>query len=76
MTRYSATLQHHSIGQSAEYDLADDLEEAKRIANDQLGDGFVDHVIIIADRTIPAGLEDPRVASRRIGDDPGGWTNY
>jgi len=69
-TRYYAQLHHDSIGQSAEYDVGDTLDEAKVSADEQLGDGFEDHVICIYDRQ---GSCHEAVAQRRIGDD--GWSD-
>lgn len=66
MSRYTATIIHHSISQSAEIDVGDNLSAAKRRATKELGDGFIDHTIVIMDRQLPEW--DNVVASRRIGD--------
>ena len=69
-TRFYAQLHHHSIGQSAEHDVGDTIEEAKVNADEALGDGFQDHVICIYDRH---GSVNEAVARRRIGDEE--WTD-
>ena len=59
----TATVVHHSISRHYEIDVSDDIEVAKRQADEQFGDGFVDHTIVIHN------ARGKTIASRRIGDD-------
>lgn len=74
MTRYTATICHHSVN-APSYDVGDTLSAAKRNATRLLGDGFHGHVIVITDTTLPSGHPDAEVARRVIGE-RGGWQNY
>lgn len=72
MTRYTATIKHHSIARSDEVPVGDTLTQAKRNATKEFGKGFIGHEIIIFDN----GTEylPEAVAFRRIGYDAR-WTN-
>lgn len=64
--RYTATIVHHSIASAHTIDCGDDLEEAKKLADAEFGDGFLDHVIIIFENR---GEYDETVTSRKIAND-------
>lgn len=64
MTRYTATISHHSISRARIIDAGDTLLAAKRAATREFGDGYNDHVIVIYDTTRRPG--DQMVASRRM----------
>ena len=66
MTRYTATITHHSISRTPTIDAGDTLTAAKRKATQEFGDGFEDHLITITDTTIANPFE-ATVAQRRIG---------
>lgn len=63
MTRYTATISHHSIGRARVEQVGNTLAGAKRKATQEFGDGFNDHLITIYDT-----LEQRTVANRRCGD--------
>lgn len=63
--RYTATICHHTIGRARVEGVGNDLEQAKKLADQEFGDGFLDHTIVIYDRN----NYGPAVAWRRIGDD-------
>lgn len=65
MSRYTATISHHSISRAPVVDVGNDLTAAKRAATREFGGGFNDHVIVIRDTTLPE--YDNVVASRRLG---------
>jgi len=69
MTRFTATIRHHSIARARTVDVGDDLTTAKRNATKEFGDEFLDYTIIIRDRHEQdwGGNEDI-VASRRVGN--------
>ena len=60
-----ATISHHSISSARVEKVGTDLDHAKKLADAEFGDGFIDHNIIITDDT------GETIARRRIGDD--GW---
>ncbi|MGB3417891.1 MAG: hypothetical protein WBA36_14550 [Mesorhizobium sp.] len=68
MTRYTATIRHHSIARARIIGVGDDLTTAKRNATKEFGDEFLDYMIIIRDRDEQdwGGNEDV-VASKRVG---------
>jgi hypothetical protein len=68
--RYYATITHHSIASARKVNCGDDLDQAKKIADDEFGGDFLDYVIVIRERS---GREwDETVASRKIADEE--WT--
>ena len=64
---FTIYLSHHSISRSAEYK-AETLAQAKQIAEEKFGDGFLDHKMVIAD------TDGFTVASKVIGD--GDWSEH
>lgn len=62
MTKYFATIAHHSIASAAVVEIEGTLVQAKRTATKEFGDGFIDHRIVIRNE------RGETVASRRIGD--------
>jgi hypothetical protein len=52
MTKYKATVMHHSISQGEHIDVGDNLLTAKRRATARFGAGFTDHMIVIWDTSI------------------------
>lgn len=67
MTRYTATISHHSISRARTVEVGDTLEAAKRNATREFGGDFLDYKIIIYDTTIENPWEAV-VATRRIGN--------
>ncbi|CTQ47277.1 hypothetical protein [Roseibium aggregatum] len=68
MSRYSATITHHSIASTYTVDVGDNLIAAKRNASREFGDGFLDHTIIIFDgQERDYGGGEDIVASKRVG---------
>lgn len=70
MTRYTATIRHHSISRARVEDVGDTLAAAKRNASAEFGGGFLEHEIVIRDTTLAE--PDQIVATRRMADR--GWT--
>ena len=68
MTRYQATIRHHSIARARVVDVGDDLTLAKRQATREFGGGYIDHAIVIIDTEINPAVESNIVASRKIGE--------
>lgn len=66
MTKYVATICHHSIGRAPTVSVGNTLRGAKRRATLEFGDGFLDHTIVIMDTELPE--HDNVVATRRIRD--------
>jgi hypothetical protein len=66
MTRYTATISHHSIARSRTVSVGDTLHAAKINATREFGDGYLDHTIIITDTTVSNPFE-ATAASRRVG---------
>lgn len=66
MTRYTATIHHHSISKAPIIDAGETIASAKRRATAEFGGGFVGHTIIIRDRNLPE-YPDNIVAKRVIG---------
>lgn len=69
MTRYTATIRHHSIASARVVPVGDTLAAAKRAATEEFGDDMQDYTIVICDTQ----SSDPSpgmdiVASRRCGD--------
>ena len=62
MTKYTATIAHHSISRAPVIEVEGDLTKAKREATKEFGGGFLDHTIVIRD------ARGDTVASRRIGE--------
>jgi phosphopantothenoylcysteine synthetase/decarboxylase len=68
MTRYTATIRHHSIARARIVNVGDDLNTAKRNATREFGDEFVDYTIIIRDsQEQDWGGNEDIVASKRVG---------
>ena len=67
MTRYQATIRHHSISSARIVDVGNDLAAAKRAATKEFGGDFNDYVLVIIDSTIPEHFGDQIVASKRLG---------
>lgn len=66
MTRYLATIRHHSIARAPVIEIKSaKLSNAKARAAREFGQGFLDHEIVIYDATY--GREPEVVTSRRIG---------
>ncbi len=53
MTRYTATIRHHSISRARIVPVGDDLTAAKRAASIEFGDDFRDYELVILDRDAP-----------------------
>lgn len=66
MTRYTATIAHHSISRAPVVPVGETLAAAKRAPTREFGDGFRDHEIQITDTTIRNPWEAV-VARRKIG---------
>lgn len=66
MARYQATIRHHSISRARVVDVGNDLTAAKRAATKEFGGGYLDHVVVIIDTTIPEHYGSQIVASKRI----------
>nr|DAH84845.1 MAG TPA: hypothetical protein [Caudoviricetes sp.] len=68
MTRFTATISHHSIARARIVNVGDDLAMAKRTATEEFGGEFLDYVIVIRDSAEQnwGGNEDI-VATKRIG---------
>ena len=64
MTRYTATISHHSISRARVVPVGETLAAAKRAATREFGDEFQDYRILILDST----LGGETVASRRAGE--------
>ncbi len=65
MSKFSATISHHSISRARVIEIDGTLTNAKRAATKEFNGEFVDYVIIIRDEF------GETVATRRIGDK--GW---
>mgnify|MGYP003386601138 CR=1 FL=1 len=63
MSRYVATIKHHSLARAPQVAVGDTLHAAKCGATREFGGGFLDHAIVIFDMTT-----GQRVASRVIRD--------
>ncbi len=71
MTRFTATITHHSIGRSPTVDVGDTIAAAKINASRAFGDGLADHLITITDTLVSPSHKAQGydiVASRRVGD--------
>lgn len=68
MTRFTATIRHHSISRARIVNVGDDLATAKRNAAKEFAGDFNDYVIVIYDREEQnwGGNEDI-VATKRVG---------
>jgi hypothetical protein len=62
MTRYTATISHHSISRARVINAGDTLTAAKRNASREFNGEFLDYEILIADSN------DEIVARRRVKD--------
>lgn len=62
MSKFTATITHHSISSARVIEIDGTLTQAKRAATKEFGDGFVDHRIVIRD------ADGEVVAARRVGD--------
>lgn len=65
MTKYTATIAHHSIARARVLEIEGTLAQAKRAASREFGDGFADHRIVIRQAD---GRWDDIVATRRLSD--------
>lgn len=65
MTRYTATIRHHSIARARVVEVGDDLTNAKKAATREFGGDFNDYTIVIFDRD---AFDSAIVASKRLGD--------
>lgn len=65
MTRYTATIQHHSIARARVVDVGDDLASAKAAASSEFGDEQRDYTIIIMDHDA-ANFDSEIVARRKV----------
>lgn len=72
MSRYTATIRHHSIASARVVPVGDDLASAKRKATKEFGDDYIGHQIVILDRDAH-NFDSEVVASRVIGAKT--WTN-
>ena len=63
MTRYTATIRHHSLSRAPVVPLGDSLHAAKINATREFGGGFNEHRIVIMDAETP---ESPVVAWRKM----------
>lgn len=73
-TRYYATISHYSISRARVEDVGDDINEAKRRADEEFGGDFNDYILCIYDRQASGqdrGIYYP-VASRKMDED---WDN-
>lgn len=66
MTRYTATIRHHSIASARIVPVGDDLTTAKRNATREFGGDFNDYLIVILDRDA-SNFDSEIVARKRIG---------
>lgn len=66
MTRYKATIRHHSIARARVVNVGDDLTSAKRNASREFGGDYIGHEIVILDRDA-RNYDSEIVATRRIG---------
>lgn len=62
MSKFTATISHHSISRAPVIEIDGTLTQAKRTATKEFNGGFNDHVIIIRDEF------GETVATRRLGD--------
>lgn len=62
MSKFTATITHHSISSARVIEIDGTLTQAKRAATKEFADGFVDHRIVIRD------AYGEVVAARRVGD--------
>lgn len=73
MTRYTATITHHSIARARVIDAGNDLPSARKKAVEEFGGEFLDYQIVIMDRDMPweqRAADDNRmgiVDSKRVG---------
>lgn len=67
MSKYTATIRHHSISRARVIDAGNSLPAAKARASAEFGDGYLDHEIVIYEDTDTHG--PCMVTSRRIGSD-------
>ncbi|OBS10777.1 hypothetical protein Thpro_020493 [Acidihalobacter prosperus] len=62
MSRYTATISHHSVSNARQIKIDGTLLQAKRAASREFGDGFIAHTIVILDE------RGEVVAARKIGE--------
>lgn len=65
MTRYLATIHHHSISRARRVPVGDDLTIAKRNASREFGGEFLDYTICILDTEIQG--PDQIASRKRVG---------
>lgn len=63
MTRYTATIRHHSISRARIVPVGDDLAQAKRAASIEFSGEFLGYDIVILDRYAPNF--DSEIAARK-----------
>lgn len=66
MTRYTATIHHHSIASARVENVGEILAAAKRNATREFGGEHIDYEIIIRDTTLPE-YPGNMVARRKVG---------
>lgn len=66
MTRYQATIRHHSISRARIVDVGNSITAAKRAATREFGGDFNDYVLVVLDTQLPEW--ERIVASKRLGD--------
>lgn len=66
MTRYTATIHHHSLSRAPVVNAGNTLSEAKARAEREFGDEFADYTIVIVDRDAP-NFDSEIVSRRRVG---------
>lgn len=66
MTTYTATIRHHSIIRAAIIECGDNPSTALYIADEEFGDGFLDHEIVVFAHAENNELEPELFASRII----------
>lgn len=75
MTRYTATIRHHSIYSARIVNVGNDLRAAKRRASKEFGDEYGSYTIIIMDsQAHDYGDGENIVASRQVSNRL--WINY
>lgn len=73
MTRYTATIEHHSISRARVEPVGNTLQAAKRNATRAFGGDFQDYEIVITDTQV-SDPRDAAVAWRKVGASR--WTSH
>ncbi|GGW23904.1 hypothetical protein GCM10011452_09060 [Gemmobacter lanyuensis] len=66
MTRYTATIRHHSIASARVVNVGNDLTAAKTAATKEFGGEMRDYTIVIIDTQCPDPWNGDVVASKRV----------